>query len=69
MKFQFTDGTTQRLKASLYFCAVGEIGPRIPPDQGRPGRNDETFFQFAGDGGIVVGAQKTNREWQPTSLR
>ena len=62
MKFQLADGAAQRLKTPLYFCACGEIGPHIPPDQGQAGRNYETFFQFADDGGIVVGAQKTNRE-------
>ena len=49
----------ERLKTPLYFCVCGEIGPHIPPDQGQAGRNYETFFQFADDGGIVVGAQKT----------
>jgi len=44
MKFQFTDGTTQRLKTLVYFWASGKIGPHIPPDQGQAGRNDETFF-------------------------
>jgi len=44
MKFQFTDGTTQRLKTPPYFCACGEIGPHIPPDQGQAARNDEAFF-------------------------
>jgi hypothetical protein len=44
MKFQFTDGTTQRLKTPVYFCPSGKIGPHFPPDQGRAGRNDETFF-------------------------
>jgi len=62
MKFQLADGAAQRLKTPLYFCACGEIGPHIPPDQSKAARNDETFFQFADDGGIVVGAQKTNRE-------
>ena len=61
MKFQFTDGTTQRLKTPVYFCGSGKIGPHIPPDQGQTGRNDETFFQFAHDSGISVGAQKTDR--------
>jgi hypothetical protein len=44
MKFQFVDGATQGLKAPVYFCASGKIGPHIPPDQGQPGRNDETLF-------------------------
>jgi hypothetical protein len=44
MKFQFADGTTQRLKTPIYFCGAGKIGPHIPPDQGQAGRNDETFF-------------------------
>jgi len=61
MKFQLADGEAQRLKTPLYFCASGKIGPHIPPDQGRAGRNDETFFQFAHDSGISVGAQKTDR--------
>jgi hypothetical protein len=69
MKFQLADGAAQCLKTPLYFCAFGEIGPHIPPDQGQASGNDETFSQFADDGGIVVGAQKTNRERQPTSLR
>src|SRR5207253_1704483 len=30
MKFQFTDGTTQRLKTPVYFCGSGKIGPHIP---------------------------------------
>jgi hypothetical protein len=55
MKFQFADGATQGLKTLFYFFAAGEIGPHIPPDQGQAGRDDETFFQFAHDRGIVVG--------------
>jgi hypothetical protein len=62
MKFQLADGAAQCPKTPLYFCACGEIGPHIPPDQNQPGRNDETFFQFADDGGIVLGVQNTNRE-------
>jgi hypothetical protein len=62
MMFQLADGTTQSLKTPVYCCASRKIGPHIPPDQGQVRRNDETFFQFADDGGIVVGAQKTNRE-------
>ena len=62
MKFQLADGAAERLKTPLYFCACGEIGPHIPPDQGQAGRNYETFFQFADDGGIVLGVQNTNRE-------
>jgi hypothetical protein len=69
MKFQLAGGAARRLKTPLYFCACGEIGPHIPPDQGQAGRNYETFFQFADDGGIVVGAQKTNRERQPLPVR
>jgi hypothetical protein len=44
MKFQLADGTTQRLKTLVLFCASGKIAPHIPPDQGQAGRNDETFF-------------------------
>jgi hypothetical protein len=44
MKFQLAQRATQRLKTLLYFCASGKIGPHIPPDQGRSGRNEETFF-------------------------
>jgi len=44
MKFQLADGAAQRLKTPLYFCACGEIGPHIPPDQSKAARNDETFF-------------------------
>jgi hypothetical protein len=69
MKFQLADGAAQRLKTPLYFCACSEIGPHIPPDQGQAGRNDETFFQFVDDGGIVVGAQKTDREPDPFTAR
>jgi hypothetical protein len=44
MTLQLADGATQCLKTPFYFCAFGEIGPHIPPDQGQAGRNDETFF-------------------------
>jgi len=44
MKFQFGNGTTQRLKTPVYFCASGKIGPHIPPDQSQASWNDETFL-------------------------
>ena len=69
MKFQLANGAAQCLKTPLYLCTCREIGSHIPPDQDQAGRNYETFFQFADDGSIVVGAQKTNRERKPTSLR
>ena len=44
MKFQFADGTTQRLKPPVYFCAAGKIGPHIPPERRQTARYDQTFF-------------------------
>ena len=69
MRFQFADGMTQRLKTPVYFYASSKIGPYIPPDRPQAGRNDETFFQFAHDSGISVGAQKTDREPYPLTAR
>jgi hypothetical protein len=44
MKFQFTDGTTQRLKTPIYFCPSGKIGPHLHQIKAGPVGTTRRFF-------------------------